>query len=382
MTSPLATAEVEAIREQLPATHGVAYLNAGTLGPLPRLAVEAMEEQLRYDMDHRQSLDHWDRLASLQREARAALTSLTGVGPGQVALMHSTHEGLNACLWGLDLRDGDNVVTTDEEHPGLLVPLAHARARSGCDVRVSTWWQEDAAFVDGILAEVDGRTRAVFLSHVSWTSGRTAPLRLLRAALPGHVRIVADGAQSAGVLTVDPSDGWDAYTVSGQKWPCGPNGSGGLALLDPEAWQPTFGAYAQLASWDDYISTDVVVDGRRFETSQEALAPLAGFAASVRWLVTEVGLSQAHRHARTLNARARTRLRSSGVDDRCLHGDDHLLGVDVPAGAAPGLAAALYERGCLVRNLGADRIRLSFGCWNTDADVDRCIDALLEQLGG
>lgn len=374
--------ELAGIREQLPATTGVAYLNAGSLGPLPRRSVDAMDAQDRYDMEHRQAPDHWERLTQLQRSARRALTSLTGVEEEQVALMHSTHEGLNACLWGLDLQDGENVVTTDEEHPGLLVPLSHAQTRLGTDVRVAPWLDSDEAFVDAVLASVDSRTRAVFLSHVSWKSGRVAPLRALRDSLPDHVRLVADGAQSAGVLQLSPRDGWDACTVSGQKWPCGPNGSGGLALLDPEAWQPTFGAYSQLESWDDYISTAIVPDGRRFEMSQESLAPLAGFAESVHWLLDEVGLSRAYTHARALNERARTRLEGAGVDPDSLHGEAHLLGIDVPDGRASEWTKAIYDEGFLIRALGDDRLRCSFGCWNTPEEVDGCVDAIASRLLG
>ena len=377
MSGLLGDGDLERIREQLPAVRRVAYLNAGTLGPLPRLAAAAMDAEDHYDVQYRQSSGHWERLSALRADARRAISSLTGAGTDQVALMHTTHEGLNACLWGLVLESTDNLVTTDEEHPGLLVPLRHARERTGCDMRIAPWVEGDDAFVDSILQHVDTRTRAVFVSHVSWQSGRTAPLRMLREALPAGVRIVADGAQSAGVLPVDPSDGWDAFTVSGQKWPCGPSGSGGLALIDPEAWHPTFGAYAQLGSWDEYIPVDVLTDGRRFEMSQEALQPLAGFAASVRWLVDEVGLWRAHQHACALNARVRERLAAGGIDPSRLQGGEHLLSIEVP-GRGPAVAAALLERGYLIRFLSDDRVRLSLGCWNTPEELDGCVDTILE----
>jgi L-cysteine/cystine lyase len=382
MDTPIPHDDLLRLRAQLPAITSVAYLNAGTLGPMPVAAIDAMADMQRYDIEQRQALDHWERLLEQQRAARSALTKLTGVGTDQVALMHSTHEGLNASLWGLDLKPGDNVITTDEEHPGLLVPLRHAQDRLRTEIRTAPWASDEDAFVDGILALVDERTRAVFLSHVSWQTGRTAPLRALRSSLPAGVRIVVDGAQSAGVLEVDPADGWDAYTVSGQKWPCGPNGSGGLAIIDPEAWLPTFGAYAQVASWDDNVQGDIVADGRRLETSQEALTPLAGFTASVEWIVSEVGLARAHGHGKHLNARTRARLQAAGVDVALLHGDAHLLALDVPAGSAQDIAATLMADGILIRPLGTDRVRSSFGFWNTEDEVDALADALATQLSG
>ncbi len=374
LDSPISGDELQHLREQLPATSSVAYLNSGSFGPLPKVTLAAMLEQDTYDAEFRQDTDHWERLSSLQQGAREALTKLTGVTRDQVALMHTTHEGLNACLWGMDLRAGDNVVTTDEEHPGLLVPLRHVRHRLGVDVRTMHWEDDDDAFVDRVLAKVDERTRAVALSHVSWVSGRTAPLRRLREGLGDGVRIIVDGAQSGGVFEVDLADGWDAYTISGQKWPCGPSGSGGLALRDPEAWLPTYGAYTQVVDYDDFLGSPLTPEARRLEMSQETLAPLAGFAASVQWIVGEVGLARARAHGRACNVRAREMLASTGFDPTTFMGHDHLLAIDVPR--ADEIATALYDDGFLIRSLSPERLRLSFGFWNTAEEVEGCIEAL------
>ena len=374
LDSPISGEELAHVREQLPAAGTIAYLNTGSFGPLPKVTLAAMLEQDTYDAEFRQDTDHWDRLSTLQQGARDALTLLTGVAREQVALMHTTHEAINACLWGMDLHSGDNVVTTGEEHPGLLVPLRHMRYRLGVEVRVVQWQDDDDAFVDDVLAKVDGRTRAVALSHVSWVSGRTAPLRKLRDGLPNGIRIIVDGAQSGGVFEVDPADGWDAYTISGQKWPCGPSGSGGLAMRDPEAWLPTYGAYTQVTDYDDFLGSPLTPEGRRLEMSQETLAPLAGFAASVHWIVGDIGLARVRAHGRACNARAREMLASTGFDPATLRGHDHLLSIDLPN--ADTIATALYDDGYLIRSLSPERLRLSFGFWNTAAEVEGCIEAL------
>lgn len=371
--------ELAAIRAQLPAVQQVAYLNAGTLGPLPRVAIEAMAAEHRYDEDVRQSSHHWERVARVQAAARGAVSSLTGVAAHQVSLMHSTHEGLNTVLWGLpDLRPGDSIVTLDEEHPGLLVPLRHLADRLAVDVRFAAWVDDDDAFVEGVLARVDARTRALAVSHVSWLSGRIAPLRQLRQALPDHVRIIVDGAQAASVLPVDPTDGWDAYTVSGQKWPCGPNGTGGLALIDPEAWLPTFGAYMQSTSPRDVLTAPIVTDGRRFETSQEAFAPLAGFAASVGWLVTKVGAGRAAAHARALNEQFRSALADAPMT---VLGSAHLACVELEHPVAVEACEQLAADGVSIRPLSCSRVRVSFGCWNTPDEVVRCADLIVAAAG-
>ncbi len=376
--SPIIAGDLATIRGQLPAARSIGYLNAGSFGPLPQVAIDAVDAQRTYDAQQRQAVDHWDRLTSAQGAARAALASLTGVASEQLALMHTTHEGLNVCLWGLGLRDGDSVVTTDEEHPGLLVPLRHVRDRLGCEVRTATWGGDDQAFVDGVLEQVDARTRAVVVSHVSWLSGRVAPMRMLRDALPADTKLVVDGAQSAGTLVVTPGDGWDAYTVSGQKWPCGPSGSGAVALVDPEAWQPTYGAFMQVVDHVNVLASPLVGDCRRFEMSQEDLAPLVGIAASVEWLMATVGLDRIHAHARACNARARARLVGGGIDPDSMQGDANLLAIRLTG--AVDVNRRLHAAGYLVRDIGDQLLRVSFGCWNTPEEVDGVVDALLDAV--
>ena len=82
------------------------------------------------------------------------------------------------------------------------------------------------------MAAVTPRTRLIAISHVLWTTGQVLPVRELReeTGLP----ILVDGAQSVGAMAVDVS-GLDFYTVSGQKWLCGPEGTGALVVADPES---------------------------------------------------------------------------------------------------------------------------------------------------
>src|SRR5262249_9634916 len=129
---------------------------------------------------------------------------------------------------GLGLAAEDEVVTTDSEHFGLLGPL-HA---SGARVRVARI--RDVAperALDAILAEVGPRTRLLALSHVSWMTGNLLPVREARDAT--GVPVLVDGAQAAGAIPIDLG-GLDFYTVSGQKWLCGPDATGALYVADPE----------------------------------------------------------------------------------------------------------------------------------------------------
>ena len=157
----------------------------------------------------------------LRDELRGALADLVGAERGQVALTSSTTDACGIVLRGLALAPGDEIVTTTDEHFGLLGPLGASPA----EVVVA------APEPDAILAAVTPRTRLIATSQVLWTTGATLPLAELRAAT--GVPVLADGAQSVGAVATTV-DGLDFLTISGQKWLCGPDSTGALVIADPE----------------------------------------------------------------------------------------------------------------------------------------------------
>ena len=153
--------------------------------------------------------------------------------PERIALTHSTSGGINLVLGGLAFGPGDEIVTTDNEHPGLLEPLAALARRYGVVVRVAEALHGTDP-LDAIAAHIGPRTKVVALSHVLWANGRILPLReIAEAAHAAGTPLVVDGAQGVGAIEVDPAAlGVDVYPRPGQKWLCGPNGVGFLWLAD------------------------------------------------------------------------------------------------------------------------------------------------------
>src|SRR5581483_10551183 len=200
--------DFDAARSQFPVLERYAYLNAGTNGPLPRSAVDAMERKLAQDRDEgRSGLPYIEEYIAQRQRLREAFAAVLATSPELVALTDSTTRGCQTVLAGLDLGPEDEVVTTDQEHFGLLWPLQ----ASGVQI-VKTAADEDA-----LLAAVTPRTRLVAVSHVLWTTGRKLDLARLR--LPDGPPLLVDGAQSAGAIPPDLA-GADFYTISAQKWLC------------------------------------------------------------------------------------------------------------------------------------------------------------------
>ena len=118
-------------------------------------------------------------------------------------------------------------------------------ASSGPCTRAAPASSSSHAGAEAILAAVTPRTRLLALSHVLWTTGRALPVRELREQT--GVPILVDGAQSVGAIPVDAAL-LDFYTVSGQKWLCGPDSTGGARRrATPTAARPRPSYFSQAA---------------------------------------------------------------------------------------------------------------------------------------
>lgn len=377
-------AEVASIRADLPTVHGRAYLNAGTFGPLPSSTVDAMHSELAREAQNRYPANVWEHLTACQTSARNAFGELLGAPAEHVALMHTTHAGISTCLWGLDLTPGDEVVTTSEEHPGVLIPLRIMRDRRGISVRQVAWGDTPEQLADAIGAAITPHTAAVVVSHVSWVTGKIADLTMIRSQIGPNIPLIVDGAQGAAAIPVRWSDDdWDAYTVSGQKWSLGPSGSGCLAVRDPERFSPVMGGFFVTQDPTQPLSAPLSTHHSRFEFSQESTIPLVGIVESLRFLTERIGVDRALAHAKIRNAQVRTllepalrELAGSDADADLLSGEAHLVVCSVPAGLAPRIVSYAATHNVDVRYLDDASIRVSLGSWTTDDDVRMLVDVM------
>ena len=139
------------VRARFPVLERFAYLNAGTLGPLSRATIAAMEERNRFDHEHGRGGKAWfESMLALRQRVRETLAQEIGAAADKLALTSSTTDGCNLVAAGFGLRPDDEVVTTNSEHPGLLLPL-HA---SGAKVRVAEiTTRPTSEALEAILAE-------------------------------------------------------------------------------------------------------------------------------------------------------------------------------------------------------------------------------------
>ena len=337
-------------RALFPVLEHIAYLNAGTFGPLARPTIDAVQQLLQTDLERgRVGKPYFDRLLQLRADVRAALASLVGVEPEHVSLTGSTTDGCNIVLAGLGLGPDDEIVITREEHFGLTGPV-HA---SGARVLVVD------ADPDAILAAVTPRTRLLAVSHVLWTSGRLLPVHELRQR--SGVPILVDGAQSVGAIPVD-ANGLDFVTISGQKWLCGPDATGALVVSDPERLRVARPSYFSQSAYEPSGSFEPAVGAARFDPGWIPTASLVGF-------LTALELPPDWRFERAAEQARRCReLLATLVE--VVPGDATLVAFQ--AEDPPALVARLAETDIAVREIpGSGLVRVSCGWWTNEDDLAR-----------
>jgi L-cysteine/cystine lyase len=348
----------EEARGLFPVLESAAYLNAGTFGPLARPVADAVVAAIERDVTlGRSGLAYFEETLSLREEMRTAFGLLVGAGPEQVALTGSTTDGCAIVLRGLGLEPGDEVVTTTDEHFGLLGPLGATRA-------TVVVVPPDP---DAMLAAVTPRTRLIASSPVLWTTGAVLPLAELRAQ--SGVPVLADGAQSVGAIPAT-AEGVDFLTISGQKWLCGPDATGALVVRDPERVAVTSPSYFAQERHEPDGSFEAHAGARRLEPGWWSQGTLRGMLAALRlrpdWWFARAW-DAAERCRELLGPRVEVvtpAVRSTLVSFR-------------PEAPPPDVVSRLHEAGVQVRELpGRGLVRVSCGWWTSDGDLDRLVAAL------
>jgi selenocysteine lyase/cysteine desulfurase len=353
---------VDDLRAQFPVLERLAYLNAGSNGPVPQPALDAVAASLENQAtEGRGDKAHFEENADRIDHLRARIAALLGCDTAEVALTGSTTDGVNAALNAIDLRSGDDVLTSDEEHPGVLAPLAALRDRRGVDVRVVPFAE--------LAGEVRPETKVVACSHVSWRTGAVVDATALAAT---GALVLLDGAQGLGAVPTKAAElGCDFYAASGQKWLCGPNGIGylyvkkDLAASLPAPW-PNYGV---LADSSRPFELPLHPDARRFSI---------GFPAPhhVEWAIAALdvlerhGLDAAHERAAELAKRLTERLEGRAAP----RGHSTLVSWRDPDPEAA--VERLRGEGFVVRNLPrTPYVRASLGAWNSEEEVERLAES-------
>jgi L-cysteine/cystine lyase len=377
-------AKVATLRQQMPATSETAYFNAGTNGPIPILAVEALHEAAQLEVDAgRIRPGVYEAAFKRNQRVRDLIAEIFGADGNEIALTHSSTEGLNAALMGIRWQPGDEVITTTLEHPGVFNPLGLVAYRYGVVVRTIDIGNGGGDVVAALAEAVTPRTRAIVVSHVQWSSGAIMPLaELADLAHRNHALLIVDAAQGAGQAPIDLHEsGVDVYALSGQKWLCGPEATGALYVRKARIPDiaPTYVRYAQSCA-DGFIVPPSAA--YRYEIGEFYGPSIIAFEKALLWMRDEIGFDWLHNRVSALGKYAWDQLNE-------LDGVTVTTPREIMAGlvcfTVEGLtvqdtAAKLYEQGITIRYVayppGPTVARVACGWWNTEEEIDSLAEAV------
>ncbi len=380
---------VQQIRHAMPAVTRQIYLNTGTFGPLPEPAMQAIlayfEKQYQQG---RIGATAFEEMGNTYNSTRASVARLMNANDGEIALTDNTGEGMNIISFGLDWREGDEVITTNHEHISALAPLYQLRDRYGIIIRFADLGPVADHPVQEAIAElITPRTRLIVLSHVTWTTG--AVLDVGEVAQLGRERgipVLVDGAQSAGAIPIDVKAlGVDFYAIPMQKWLCGPDGTGALFTRRESLHyiNCTYVGYFSIKH-EEGVEWELNEDAQRFELGGRQTAAIAGQTAVLNWLEQTVGHEWLFERISSLNSYTCQALQTipgvailtpqpgaSGLVSFTLEGQD-----------VSKVVEQLREKhNIFIRSIPSTKsLRISTGFYNTEEEIDTVVKALREMM--
>jgi cysteine desulfurase/selenocysteine lyase len=358
------------VRDDFPGLAGKTYLNAAAASLIPRPvreAASAFYRELEEGGDR-----HWDAWMERREAVRRKVARFVGAEPGEIAFVPNTSTGVNLIA---DLLEGDGPVLSDElEFPTVTLPWIHR----GVVVRF-------VAAVEGVLrleSFTEGeapRTATIAISHVQFSNGCRQDLDAF-GAIKGRRRLVVSGSQSVGAFPVDVRRSHvDALSTAGHKW-LGAGYGAGFCYISQELIDTRPPRAVGWMSGDNPYAFDnrhmrILPANARSEMGCPSFGTIFALGAAVDYL-SGLGIDAIAERILALNMYLTFRLERARFEILS-PGGPHRSGQTLVRVADPRQARRfLRERGVHVTEK-REGVRVSTHFYNTEADVDACVDALV-----
>ena len=385
---------VQKLRAEIPVLQNLTYMNTGWSGPPPRAAAEAMQQRVALEAEQGPTTPGvYESGREIQEEARRAAARLLGAGVDETLVTRNTTEGLNIVLSGLDWKEGDEIVTCNLEHGSVLAPSWHVAHRYGVNVRVLTLDPHDShdAIVSKFTAAINEHTRLIFVSHIEYSTGLRMPAaELCQLAHANGAEIMLDGAQTGGHIALDVHrDGFDYYSIPGQKWVLGYEGVGALyirrELIDSVHPAHTGGRGVTQAGEPDEPNSYRLNTGSmdKFLGGSGSVPLQAAFVEAEKF-IESVGVAEIEARNVSLAARFKAQLAEiSAVNVLSPMNDTQSAGLvsfAVAGQSADSVVARLWQdHRIVVRQVHyPESVRASLHFFNTEEEVDALARAVAE----
>ena len=366
------------LRKQFLIPEDEVYLNNGTVGSSPRPVLEAIFEGYK-DTEKLAQADPEDYPIwgyGPWNEFRDPLAAFVGCSHDEMALVRNATEANNYIANGVDMKAGDEVLMSDQEHPGGEQPWQLKAKRYGIVVKkfiLPKPPKDPAEILNRLSDAITNRTRILFVSHISTVTGVVLPAKEICAlARSKGILSALDGAHVPGMMKLDVHDlGCDMYSSSPHKWLQAPKGSGFLYVRD-EVIDRLWSTIAT-AGWDE-----PPLRAERFQRIGSSNVPaLWGLRASIQ-LANDIGMDRIETRHRKMADYIHTEMVKRGAESwtspdptlRCA-----IATVNVPPIPRGKLETWLWQQH-KVRIRGGDpsKLRLCTPYYLLKKDVDRFLE--------
>jgi len=363
------------MRQQFLIPEDEVYLNNGTVGSSPAPVLRAIFEgyTTTEKMDQQDPEDYPIWGYAPWNEFRDPLAAFVGCKRDEIALLRNATEANSYVANGIDMKPGDEVLMTDQEHPGGEHPWDLKAKRYGIVVKKVALPRpvKDTAQVLNLVNDaITPRTRVLFFSHITTFSGVVLPAReLATLARTKGILSAVDGAHVAGMMRLNIGElGCDFYSSSPHKWLQAPKGSGFLYVRD-EVMDRLWNTIAT-EGWDD-----TKIRAERFQRIGTSNVPaLWGLRAAIQ-LANDIGMERIERRHRHLADYLLDQMQKRGAESwtspdpalRCA-----IVTVNVPPIARMDLENWLWKTHKIrVRGGDPHKLRLSTPYYLQKKDMDR-----------
>jgi len=386
--------DLAAIRRDIPALERSVFLNTGGIGPTPRPVHERLLNE--FTETYLNGAPVFMRPQSVQMEedrARQELARFIGAAPQDICFTRGVSDGANIVMGGLGWQPGDELITTDEEHPAFLMPIMLLKQRFGIVVRTLELANSAETLLERFQNLLSPRTRLAAFSHVTTDNGLRLPVRdMCASACDAGVPVFLDGAQSVGQFPVDVREiGCAFFGALSYKWLLGPY-SAGVLYLD-EAWRDRLevtmtGARAE-RGMDRATGQITFAEGaRRFEFGPRAL-PLHLAMVEAAHYLEGIGLEAIEAHVQTkttwlreaLRAIPKVRVLSPETPDLATG----VVNLEIEGLRGQEVCAALRNRWNIVTrstHLRSDGVRVSVAFFTTDEELETLLHGVQALAAG
>jgi selenocysteine lyase/cysteine desulfurase len=367
-------------RSVFPVTRRWAYCDHAAVGPLPTPTREAVVAALDAQMGEgcKGILDVEARKENVRSDVARAI----GATPDEIAFMRSTSDGALVLATGLDWREGDEIIFTDNEFGANAYPWLNLR-----DLGIKTTLvraPQERLTVETLERLATPRTRVVAVSYVGFSDGYRHDVAALGAWCRARGVILAvDAIQAFGYLPLEVA-AWniDVCYFGVAKWLLSPQGLSVVYVRRDlaERLRPALCSWRSVRDPMRFLDYgQPLADGaRRFESATINYPGVIGFGESLR-LITSAGLNRIEQHVLGLCGRLIDRARSAGIPissdlDPSARSGIVLLGL---GGRSTVELTKRAETAMVQATIRETGVRVAPHGYNTEEDVDRVLEILL-----